>query len=284
MTLARLALLFSLGLAASAYARPPLPTPLPDGAKATFTVDTTPPDKDLLPNPYVLVPGTSYIMMQFKGGNILLGPIFGGMNVKHNSKELAKSSVGGYMGMDVVAIAAMSLGLAGIDSGAKDASYTIKPYAYVEQCGDDQVYRVALAYQVNAVGGKKGWAGRYLVHLPTAIPFAQFTSPSPAQVAAFSAELTASADALSNVLARELRGELPATGRDVRFGSLWLIGNKIGGMGIYTLAKDQALDHVQVIDERDGNTLVRIPGFASHYWFGTHLFKRNQVHTLVDLK
>jgi hypothetical protein len=42
------------------------------------------------------------------------------------------------------------------------------------------------------LGGKKAWAGRYLAHLPTPIPFAQFTAPNPQQVVAFTAELTAS--------------------------------------------------------------------------------------------
>ena len=282
MTLARLALLATLAVATSAYGKHDLPTPVPDGAHATFVIDPTPPGNDLLPEPYVLVPGTSYIMMQFKGGMILLGPILGGMNVKSKSKELAKASVGGYMGVDVVGIATMSLALIGIDGEPKPAAYTIKPYAYIEQCGDDEMYRVAIAYQVNAPGGRKAWAGRYLAHLPTPIPFAQFTAPNPQQVAAFTAELTASADALTNLLARELRGELPATGREVYFGSLYLTGTKIGGAGIYTMAKDLSVDHSQLIEERDGNVVVRIPWRTSTYWYGTHLIQRRLVHTLRD--
>lgn len=160
-------------------------------------------------------------------------------------------------------------------------AYTIKPYAYVEQCGDDEMYRVALAYQVTG-SGKKAWSGRYLVHLPTPIPFSRFTNPSPQQVAAFTAELTASADALTNLLSREMRGELPATGREVLFGSLYLTGTKIGGAGIYTMAKDISVDHAQVIEERDGNVVVRIPWRQSTSWYGTHLIQRRLVHTLRD--
>jgi hypothetical protein len=281
--MARLALLLTVALANSAYGKHDLPTPIPDGAHASFVIDPTPPGSDLLPQPYVLVPGTSFIMMQFKGGNLLLGPLLGGLNVKHNSKELAKSSVGGYMGVDPVGISTMSLALIGIDSEPKPAAYTIKPYAYVEQCGDDEMYRVALAYQVNApAGSKKAWAGRYLIHLPTPIPFAQFTAPGTQQVAAFTAELTASADALTNLLAREIRGELPATGREVFFGSLYLTGTKIGGAGIYTMAKDISVENSQLIDERDGNVVVRVPWRPSTYWFGTHLIQRRLVHTLRD--
>jgi hypothetical protein len=278
-----LALLLTISIATSAHSKPLLLKPIPGRANVPLSLDATPPGKDLLPSPYALVPSTSFIMMQSKGGSILLGPIFGAMNTKATSNKLAKSSIGGYMGVDVVAIAANSLARLGVDGSQKADAYAIKPFAYIEQCGDDEMYRLALAYQVKAPG-KKGWTGRYVIHLPTAIPFAQFNAPTPEQVAAFTTELTASAETLTTLLSREIRGEIPLEGREVQIGSLHFIGNKLGGMGIYTMAKDLYVNRAQLVEERDGNVVVRIAAVQSTYLFGTHVIQRSLVHKLDDMK
>ena len=46
------------------------------------------------------------------------------------------------------------------------------PFGFVQQCGDDEVYRVAIAYDVKAPGGKDAWHGRYVAHLANPIPYA----------------------------------------------------------------------------------------------------------------
>jgi hypothetical protein len=272
-----------LTFSASLLARGTAPTPIPGGTQAVVVIDTAPPDRSFTGPGLALVPGTSYVIMQTKGGSLLLGPIFGGLNVERKTKELAQKSMGGYLAVDAVAASSLSLALVGIDNQAKDGALSLKPYAYVQQCGDDQRYRVALAWQVTAPG-KKGWVNRYVAHLPSAIPYEQFLQPNDAQVAAFSAEMTAAADSLAQLLARDMRGELPAEGRKVDFGSLHLIGNKLGGAGIYTLAKDMWVPNVQLIEERDGNVVARIAAHPTSFWFGTHVMQRRLVHTLRPSK
>jgi hypothetical protein len=266
-----------------AHALPDLSTPMPNGSNAVIVIDTTPPDKTVFPPAGALVPETSFIVMQAKGGSILLGPLLGAANIKANSRKLAQKSVGGYMGADVLGLATVSLAVLGITADAKPDSYMLKPFAYVQQCGDDETYRVAIAYNVTAPGGKKAWTNRYVVHLPTAIPYDRFLNPTPEQIEAFNAELTSAADAATALLARDMRGELPATGRKVSFGSLHILGNKMGGLGIYTPASQLYMQKTELIDESDGNVIVRMRA-PSAFFYGVHMLQRTMVHTLNDAK
>ena len=65
------------------------------------------------------------------------------------------------------------------------------PFGFVQQCGDGEVYGVAIAYDVKAPGGKDAWHGRYVTHLGNPIPCSQFGAPNDALVAAFTADLAA---------------------------------------------------------------------------------------------
>jgi len=271
-----------LAFSSAAFAKMQYTTPLPAGAHPPLVISSAPPDKKYAGMAMALVPGTSFIMIQTKGGSILLGPLLGAANIEAKTKALAKKSVGGYMGADIPAIASMSLALLGADAQPKPGAYTITPFAYVQQCGDDEMYRVALALDVIAPGDKDPWHGRYVAHLASPIPFAQFLQPNDAQLAAFNAELTAAADQAARLLERDMRGELPENGRVVKFGSLNIIGNKIGGIGIYTAAKDMWLNNVRLIEERDGNVVVRMKADPTTFPYGMHVMARSQVHKLED--
>jgi hypothetical protein len=279
---AALLVMFSLIASNGAFAKE-YTTPFPAGAaNGPLVINTGPPDKKLAGASMALVPNTSFIIIQTKGGILLLGPLIGAANIEAKTRALAKNSAGGYMSVDLPSIAALSLALIGADTQPKPQAFTISPYAYVQQCGDDEQYRVAVALDVSGPPGRNAWHGRYVAHLPSSIPYAQFLQPSTAQVAAFTAELTAATDAATRLLERDMRGELSAPGRTVTFGSLNLIGNKIGGAGVYTLAKDMAWNNVRLIEERDGNVVVRPKDSPSTLLYGMHIMARRQVHTLHD--
>jgi len=273
---------FLLVFATAAGAKPGYTTPLPGGSAVPLVIVSGAPDKEYAGPGMAVVPNTSFIIMQTKGGSIFLGPLLGAANIEAKSRDLARKSAGGYMGVDLQGIATMSLALIGVDNQPNAGAFTVKPYGYVQQCGDDEMYRVSIAYDVKAPGGKDAWHGRYVAHLAHPIRYADFLKPSDAQVAAFTADLTAAADAATRLLQRDMRGELPETGREVKFGTLNFIGNKLGGMGIYTAAKDMWLPNVRLIEERDGNVVVRTRAHPSTFIFGMHTMARSQVHKLEN--
>ena len=60
------------------------------GMQSAVSVSANMPEKKYLPNQAGHIEGTRYIFMQTGGGSILLGPIFGSMNVSRLSQEMAK--------------------------------------------------------------------------------------------------------------------------------------------------------------------------------------------------
>jgi hypothetical protein len=268
--------------ATAAGARPGYTTPLPGGTSTPLVIVTGAPDKEYAGPGAAVVPNTSFIIMQTKGGSIFLGPLLGAANIEAKSRDLAKKSAGGYMGVDLQGIATLSLALIGAGTEPNANAFTVKPYGYVQQCGDDEMYRVSIAYDVKGPGGRDAWHGRYVAHLANPIPYARFLNPTDEQVAAFQADLTAAADAATRLLQRDMQGELPEIGREVKFGSLNFIGNKLGGMGIYTAAKDMWLPNAQLIEDKDGSVVVRTKAHPSTFIFGMHTMARGQVHKLEE--
>ena len=269
-----------LAYVSQAGARPGYTTPLPGGTAAPLVIVLGPPDKQYAGQGMAVVPNTSFIIIQTKGGSIFLGPLLGAANIEAKTRDLAKKSAGGYLGVDLQGIASLSLALIGAVTEPNANAFTVRPYAYVQQCGDDEMYRVSIAYDVKGPGGKDAWHGRYVAHLAQAIRYADFLNPSDAQVAVFEADLTAAADAATRLLQRDMAGELPEAGREVKFGSLNFIGNKLGGMGIYTPAREMWIPNARLIEERDGNVVVRTRAHPSTFIFGMHTMARSQVHKL----
>jgi len=264
----------------AAFARDQYATPLPAGAQATLVVEPGPPNPKYAGPGMALVPGTSFLIFQAKGGNIFLGAILGQMRVKAKSKDLANKSVAGYLEVDLPAIAATSLAAAGASAEAKDGAYTIKPFGFIQQCDEDEMYRVSIAYDVKGPGGKSAWHGRYVAHLTNPIPYAHFHAPTDALIAEFAADLTRAADMATQLLQRDMRGEVPVTGRDVKVGSLNFICNKMGAMGMYTSAKEFQLGKTRVLEERDGNIVLSMGYNPNMMLYGLHTMARSQVHKL----
>jgi hypothetical protein len=72
----------------------------------------------------------------------------------------------------------------------------------------------------------------------------------------------------------------------VDFGTLHIIGNKLGGMGIYTMPEKLFFRDAQLIDETDTYVTVRLKGnmsgtlMAGGLAFGVHRIDKKLVHTL----
>ncbi len=262
--------------------------PFPQGQESRIVPDASLPDKKSLPQQSAPIPGTSFVVIQSRGGSLLLGPLMGSANIKAKTKELADQSKGsGYVGTDIGAIATQSLTRIGVAAGTADGAYVLRPFSFAQQCEDGKM-RFAVVYDVTGPGPKNPWRGRYSYHLPTPIPAEQFNAPSPEQVQQFVAEVTAGADALTSLIERDMKGALPATGKKVKFGSLDLQGNKMGGLGIYTMPETMAYENVQLIEEKDGYVIVRINGnpnataLFGGLLFGVHRMRRDAVHTLTE--
>jgi hypothetical protein len=119
--------------------------------------------------------------------------------------------------------------------------------------------------------------GRYVVPLPTAIPISRFAEPTEVEVTSFESELSAAAAAAAELLARDMKGELAATGRPVAIGSVFLPG----GEALPDLEK-LVYRHAYVLDERDEKLIVRPNGLPGGPLFGVFELDRSQVHTLKD--
>src|SRR3982751_6060260 len=96
---------FLLVIASAADAKSGYTTPLPGGAAAPLVIVTGPPDKENAGMSMAVAPNTSFIIIQMKGGSIFLGPLLGAANVEAKSRDLARKSVGGFMGVDLQGIA-----------------------------------------------------------------------------------------------------------------------------------------------------------------------------------
>src|SRR5262245_27900148 len=77
----------------------------PQSQGARLVLDPSLPEKKSLPQQSAPIPGTSFVVIQSKGGGILLGPLLGSANIKAKTKELAdKSQASGYISTDVTGI------------------------------------------------------------------------------------------------------------------------------------------------------------------------------------
>lgn len=157
----------------------------------------------------------------------------------------------------------------------------LRAFAFVQEGSDDR-YRLALVAHVTA----PDWTGRYLVHLPTAWPVADYRNPGPAVLAGVRRELEAAAVELRTLLERAQRGQLAGTGVHANVGSLHLVGGKPGGYLSPTLvvARD-----VEVIEDTAEVLIFRSRGdvtsetSAGGLFFGVHRLLKSQLHTFDKL-
>lgn len=246
------------------------------------------PDKKFLPEQSAVVPGSNYVMVQAGGGSVFLGPVLGSLNIEAKTKAMAEKYRDSYLGIDPVPVAFEALSKVGINTEGGKATYLISPFVFVQKCYDEK-FRVSLVYHVNGAGASEPWVGRYTYHLPTAISVSKFGNPSQEQLSMYRSEMIEGADVLAGLLERDLKGELPAVGRKVAFGSLYIIGNKLGGLGMYQMPEELYFENVQLIEETDNYVTVRMrgnmhaTGLFGGMAFGVHRINKSLVHTLKPM-
>jgi hypothetical protein len=252
----------------------------PTVSTAPLSVNTVAqvPESGQLPANAVRAGTSQYIIEQTEGGSIFLGPIVGAMHIKHKTRQMAEKNSQSVFDIDPVAIASAALASSAIPEGGATASYVVKPYVFIEHCTDGK-FRSALVFQVEARGGQP-WVGRYTYDLPTPIQDTSFAGLNEAGRAQYRDEMTQGAAALSDLMHRDLEGKLPRQGRKVKVGTLWMVGERIGGMGIYSQPEEISLP-AQVLDESGGFVTVRVDGgLGATQWYGVHLIRRDLIHTL----
>lgn len=160
---------------------------------------------------------------------------------------------------------------------AENAVYKLYPYVIIQQ-GFDDVYRVSLVYHIEG----PDWVGRYFYHLPTTYPKAEFVNTPPAEIKSLQQELAAGADQLADLLKRDEAEELVPHGKKATLGSLFLVGNRVGGVASPNI---MAYPGVNIIDDTGDRVIARIAGDIKEdgqsggMLFGVHYFHKSQLHT-----
>lgn len=160
---------------------------------------------------------------------------------------------------------------------AETAPYKLYPYVVIQQ-GYDDVYRASLVYHVEG----PNWVGRYLYHLPTTYPKAQFANTPPSEIKSLQQDLSAGADELSDLLKRDDMGQLAPHGEKAKLGSLFIVSSKISGL---VSPEVLAYPNIDIIEEDNDHVIARIAGDmktdgqSGGMMFGIHYFHKNQLHT-----
>lgn len=283
-----IAVVVSITAGGCATVRESLPPKMAAGSQPAVSFSADMPPADLLPELSAVAPGTRYVVVQSGGGSVLLGPVLGSLNIAANTKAMAAQYKDSLLGIDPTPIARDALSKVGLQNASNAAVFMVKPFVFVQHCYDDK-FRLSLVLHVDGSGTSQGWVGRYTHHLPTSYPVSRFGSLSVEELANYRAEVAAGAAALADLLQRDLTGKLPAIGRRVNFGSLYLIGNKFGGMGIYKMPEELFFPNAQVVEETDSHVTVRLGGnmhatsLMGGMAFGVHRIDRKLVHTLKPL-
>lgn len=160
--------------------------------------------------------------------------------------------------------------------------YKLYPLVFIEECYDD-VYRLSLAYQLE----KDGWVGRYYYHLPTTINTQDISAPPLDALDSIIDDLHVGARTLLDMVDRDLKGELTASGEKAKVGSLFIVGGKISGVVTPTIL---AYKNAQIIEETESSVTVSISGDPTGkarnggMAYGVHYFEKSQLHTFEPEK
>jgi hypothetical protein len=139
----------------------------PGAGAGQLTASADLPRSDFLPEQSAVPSGTKYVVIQSAGGNILLGPIFGSMNIAANTKAMAEQYKNSLLSVDPLPAAFAALAKAGINASTGSTGLSVKPFVFAQHCYDER-FRLSLVFHVD--GPSTGWIGRYTYHLPTSFP------------------------------------------------------------------------------------------------------------------
>ncbi|TVO57060.1 hypothetical protein [Denitromonas halophila] len=280
---------FALTVTGCATIRESVPPETTIGSMKSLSISEDLPSSDFFPGHSAVAQGTRYVVVQADGGNILLGPIFGAINISANTRKMAEKYRGSLLSIDPMPIAREAMARGGVLPSETRASFVAKPFVFVQHCYDDR-FRLSLVFHVENTDQSPSWIGRYTYHLPTTYAASQFAQLSEGQIQNYRTELTLGATILTRLMQRDLSGELPATGKLVDFGSLHLLGHKMGGLGIYTMPEELYFAKSQLIEETDSHVTMRVKGVMNTaavfggMGFGVHYIHRKLVHTLKPVK
>jgi len=251
---------------------------------ATVMASEELPKSSFLPQQSAIAPGTKYVVIQTTGGSAFLGPILGNMNISAKTREMAERYKDSVFGIDPTPMASVAMKTAGVPDVGRGSAYVVRPFVFVQQCDDGQ-FRLSLVFHVESNAADKPWIQRYIYDLPTSYDSSHFEALTSIEVANYQQELSEGSVILARLMQRDLAGQLLETGRAVNYGSLYMIGSKIGGMGIYTKPEDLHFKG-QLIEETDAYVTVRLSGHMHNtvvgggLVFGIHRSNKNLVHTL----
>lgn len=271
--------LFSSLISACANIPANKPIVLEQNTNKINVVEALPP---ILPTQSAVIPDSQYVMIQSKGGSIFLGPILSSINISANTKALANKYKGKYVGVSPFAAAMSSIEKH--DMFSADANLNLKPFVFVQEC-DDEKFRLSLVYHMS----NKNWVGRYIYHLPTPYSKEEFATPTKAGLNNYESELEQGAHTLVKLVQKDMAGKLAASGKKVDIGSLYLLGNKVGGLGIYTMPEELHLPNTDLVYEAEDHVVVRLNGDMNAsgafggLLFGTHYFAKDQLHTYKEM-
>lgn len=273
----------AMALLVSACASPRKSAPmLPEALKGGITVVRALPKP--LPDKASAFPNSQFVLVASESALKLLNPLpvpFVGdaieSSINHHAAEVIETKL--------TSVDPYRLTLATFQSsplfGAGNAGFKLNPFVVIQECTDDK-FRLALVYHVEG----KGWIGRYIHHLPTAVPIDRFSAPTPEMLEAMSAELRVAAGTLRTLMERDARGDLPSAGTKVDIGSLHFVGGRVGGLLAPTLLKvkgaDLLEDDGQVVVVRMDGDMKQAVGTGGLF-FGVHYIRKDQLHTFDKL-
>jgi len=249
--------------------------PPPQNAIEKFSISEQLP---ILPSGSRLIPDTRFSVIFADSAATLLVPLpFVGDAVTGaiNSSK-SQSYKEHYVDIDILKFAEEAFSRSEFYSDQSQKTQ-IFPIAYVQECFDG-VFRVSLAVEVES----ENWVGRYLYHIPTHIPLSDIKEPTQLEVNTLRAELKEGMQKLSDLIERDITGNLNSTGSRVDFGSYYIYGSNLGGLITPSFIH---LSDGELIEEGSDYVIFRhsgdpsVAGNAGALLFGVHYFHKEQLHT-----
>lgn len=140
-----------------------------------------------IPSDAHVIPDTHFAVVFAENAAKLLMPVPFVADAVEDSVNNSKSEAyrEHYLGLNIVELARTALATSSLYSESEDA-LQIHPVAYVQECIDEK-FRISLAIHVES----SDWTGRYLYHVPMAVPAADISNPTEQELSQMQSEFKA---------------------------------------------------------------------------------------------